>query len=336
MSSLSDDGKPLSLALTFKHEQNVYLFPIPKMLLRRIVRTLQFKASVSSSLWKKGCQVTVHPIQVDATENNGIDGIQFTLTNNEISQSYELTREFFAPWVTSVFQHLVVTGQLPNEANCSWDLAVLPNVDGVPKSCVINAPFSLLPILTQAGIRPDNDVTPLHSGFDEGQHCIPTFVSQKALSEAVGYCQSDMSVERGGVFLGSLYQDEKGAYVDLKHFAPAWGAEATSTSMRFDKTAWESINRCRATLVNLDVAGWLHSHPFRIQTENEDGGVPMLSPSTNDIEVQSLYFPDNYLPCFIIDPLADDLENATAVWKWSHDGMVMQQNTVLMYGGNDE
>jgi hypothetical protein len=255
-----------------------------------------------------------------------------------MNQSYDLLREQFAPWVASVYQSLVATGQLPATETCNWDLAVIPKMDNTPRNCVVNPSFELLPILTQQGVRPDKDVTCLHSDIEIEPNDVPVFLSQQALQEAIEYCQGDTTVERGGVFLGHLYRDSTGVYVSSSTFAPAWDAEASATTMRFDRTAWENIHRHRVATGDLDlnVVAWLHSHPFRIESPTETEGVPLLTPSSQDVAIQATFFPDPHLTCFIIDPFAEDIASNTAIWGWSHDGAIMQQRTVFIYGGDDE
>lgn len=129
--------------------------------------------------------------------------------------------------------------------------------------------------------------------------------SESVLDAIIAHCQSEISVEVGGLLIGDLITDG----VTIVASIPALAAQAGTANVTFTHEVWDGA----LGLVERDypahrIVGWYHTHPRF--------GVFM---SNYDEFIQVNFFPDERMPGLVVDPVSGEC----GVFK-VRDGVVVQ------------
>lgn len=100
-----------------------------------------------------------------------------------------------------------------------------------------------------------------------GPEDFPVYVPRRVLEESIAEARLAPEREVGGVLLGHVRRDAAGndLFLEITCQVPAEHTEATATSVTFTAATWGRVRE----VVDLRgegeiVAGWVHSHPFRV------------------------------------------------------------------------
>jgi proteasome lid subunit RPN8/RPN11 len=117
-------------------------------------------------------------------------------------------------------------------------------------------------------------------------------VIREAVLEAIlEFSEQDLSRERGGFLLGSVY-GESPQYVVIRHFHPAREALGSQASLTFTHDAWATLNREIEThFPSESLIGWQHTHP----------GLGIFL-SGYDVFIQRNFFVQPWQIAHVVDP----------------------------------
>ncbi len=124
-----------------------------------------------------------------------------------------------------------------------------------------NQPGSPLPRADKVE-RPGAPVEGYLHGKEAGNRQLKVFVRQKALRQINDHGQSDLSVELGGLLLGSVVKGMDELSIKVLASIPVSSLDHGPVHFTFTADAWAQVNKERlAQYPELDVVGWYHTHP---------------------------------------------------------------------------
>jgi len=117
-------------------------------------------------------------------------------------------------------------------------------------------------------------------------------VIHDAVLEAIlEFSEQDLSRERGGFLLGSVY-GEAPQYVVIRHFHPAREAHGSQASLTFTHDTWAALTReIEANFPSESLVGWQHTHP----------GLGIFL-SGYDLFIQRNFFAQPWQIALVVDP----------------------------------
>lgn len=133
--------------------------------------------------------------------------------------------------------------------------------------------LSLAPMTMEVPIRPGRraDLGPAESWDGASNGCLPVLVGQSLLQEAVAEARETPGQEIGGLVLGELRRDPGDGAVFLVATCLVSGTgttEGTATSVTFTPATFARAREIIALRARDGppeiIAGWYHSHPFRV------------------------------------------------------------------------
>jgi len=117
-------------------------------------------------------------------------------------------------------------------------------------------------------------------------------VIREAVLEAIlDFSEQDLSRERGGFLLGSVYNDAP-QYVVARHFHPAVEAQGSLASLTFTHESWSALTReIETNFPSESLIGWQHTHP----------GLGVFL-SGYDLFIQRHFFAQAWQIALVVDP----------------------------------
>ncbi len=191
----------------------------------------------------------------------------------------------------------------------------------------------ILPPFEARPAEPGSGHTPVFPNYD-CENDAAVCVAPGVLESCAAWCRNS-AVEKGGVLLGQVFQSAAGLWTEVLAFAPAEGATADATHLAFTLAAWQSIERCRATLARrldlpgkLQVVGWVHGHP-RLKQNNDN---PFFL-SSQDVAITAQHFREPYAVALVLDAQAEPGTPAAAglaAFGWDAYGISLVPRSISL------
>ena len=90
---------------------------------------------------------------------------------------------------------------------------------------------------------------------------VPILIRESVLDEILNYSELDLRCEVGGFLVGGCHQD-RGTFVEVRHFLPATDARSRPASLTFTHDTWAAMTRqVEQRFPGAQVVGWHHTHP---------------------------------------------------------------------------
>lgn len=87
-------------------------------------------------------------------------------------------------------------------------------------------------------------------------------MEREAYAEAVAHAKESLDSEVCGVFVGSVFTDDVGPFVEVKSIIQGSSARQGTTHVTFTHETWNSIHETlQEEYPKLQIVGWYHSHP---------------------------------------------------------------------------
>ncbi len=301
---------------------------IPRQLVRRVCRAAQFRAACQGfAVGKEPGRAWLMPVggprwREQAGSAFVAAALRVVVQDNTTTFVQELPIRALLPWARSATGALVERGQLIGGARYDLSFVVAPAAVNDATSGVSLRP---LPVMAQHIAECDGlcAAVPLHPHLDTADDPI-VLMPKSVLLESLAWCQGEREVERGGVYFGRLISDASGRpTVEVALFCPAMNTEATASSVRFTRATWAEINRRRARQTSeLDLVGWVHSHP-RLQVDGSEEPLVFFL-SEHDCAIHAAFFDAPFLFAMVVDAEAlADPGQACAVFGWDEHGIAL-------------
>jgi len=143
-------------------------------------------------------------------------------------------------------------------------------------------------------------------GREPGRLQVQVFVRQKALRQINDHGQSDLSVELGGLLLGSVVKKMDELSIKVMATIPVTSLDHGPVHFTFTADAWAQVNKERLAIYpDLDVVGWYHTHP----------GLGVFF-SADDVVVQKAAFVMPWHIALVVDPI----RKQGCFFGWKSDG----------------
>lgn len=136
---------------------------------------------------------------------------------------------------------------------------------------------------------------------------LKVYMQQRALRQIYDHGQSDLSVELGGLLLGSVKKGMDELSIKVLATIPVTSLDHGPIHFTFTADAWAQVNRERlAKYPDLDVVGWYHTHP----------GLGVFF-SADDVVVQKAAFVMPWHVALVVDPIRK--QGCFFGWKSNRD-----------------
>lgn len=151
------------------------------------------------------------------------------------------------------------------------------------------------------GQPPRQDDCLLHGALPASED-VNVVISQNALRQVQQHCNSNTSVELGGVLLGRPFHNNRQIFVSIEAAIPALTDNNGPVHFTFTADAWAQIHVDRTAYPDLEIVGWFHTHP--------DLGVFY---SADDEVVHAAAFTQPWHVGLVVDPIRN--QGCFFAWK---------------------
>jgi proteasome lid subunit RPN8/RPN11 len=211
--------------------------------------------------------------------------------------------EFFRTLARRTGAQLALAGRVPLDATLRYRLAAFVDEPALAKKAgfaiEMESEQPAIPIRTASRRRHG----PVEAWDGPRPDDFPVLLPRHVLEESVDMARQAPGREVGGVLLGHLCRDRDTGelYLEVSCLVPAEETEATALSVTFTHRTWARVREVMEWRGEGElVAGWMHSHPFRLCAEcpvpvPAECQAKVLFYSTDDEFLMELSFPRPFM-----------------------------------------
>ncbi|MEH1799005.1 MAG: hypothetical protein V7L13_07505 [Nostoc sp.] len=151
---------------------------------------------------------------------------------------------------------------------------------------------------------------------------IRIYINQKVMEPLIKEGKLSMTVERGGILVGSVYESTDGGrrIVEISNMIPSEHNASSIINLRYTFESWQAQSiRMKKEFPGKRIVGWYHTHliDISIRTEQDKIEKTKLFFSRDDLFMHKQFFPEEWYVAMVLDPQGNSM-----FFQWKNQEIV--------------